>query len=429
MTACRPCAIWLQVSDRPDDLLKRPPAPVKTLSWILGLFALSVGLVVAARYNSGYVLIVFSTHRIELSLNFAVALLALVFAALHVLARALTAALRLPVEVRRFHEDRRAEQGRASFMSGLQAYLEGRSGRAEKAAAAALVVDYEPALSAVIAARAAHETRSFEARDRYLAKLEEVGASTDYLRRITQAELLLDERRYLDALAVLEKIQDKHTASLRLELKAQQLARNWDRVEALLPLLGKRNVYDPAALSQLQRTATAELLKRRAIDLDRLREAWQKVPPELASDELVAKAAAESFLHLGAGEDARRILEAALEKQWDSQLVLLYAEGLGPNAVDRIQKAESWLPKHPRDASLLMTLGRLCAHASLWGKARSYFEASLAVEPSHTAHLELARLETAAGEHEAAQHHRDAALQLSLSQLDDATGGRRRRML
>lgn len=402
---------------------------MKTLFWILGLFALSVGVVVAARYNSGYVLVVFATHRVELSVNFAVGLLALVFAVLHLLARALSAALRLPLEVKRFHENRRVEQGRASFMAGLKAYLEGRSGRAEKAAAAALSLDYEPALSAVIAARAAHETRSFEARDRYLAKLEDAGESADYLRRITQAELLLEERRYLDALAVLEKIPDKHTASLRLELKAHQLARNWDRVEALLPLLGKRNVYDPAALSQLQRTATAELLKRRAIDLERLREAWQKVPPELASDELVARAAAESFQLLGAGEEARRILESALEKHWDSQLVLLYAEGLGPSAVDRIQKAESWLPKHPRDASLLMTLGRLCAHESLWGKARSYFEASLAVERSHTAHLELARLETASGEHDAARRHRDAALQLTLAQLEDATGGRRRRML
>ncbi len=402
---------------------------MRTFFWVLGLFALAVGFVVAARYNSGYVLVVFSTHRIELSVNFAVLLLATVFAALYVLVRALSAALRLPAEVRRFHENRRTEQGRTAFMAGLQAYLEGRSGRAEKSAAEALDLAYEPALSAVVAARAAHETRAFEARDRYLARVEDSGESAEYLRRITQAELLLDERRYLDALAVLEKIKDKHTASLRLELKAHQLARNWDRVEALLPLLDKRNVYDAAALAQLQRTATAELLKRRAIDLERLREAWQKVPAELAVDELVAKAAAECFLQLGAGDEARRIIEATLERQWDSQLVLLYADGLGASAFDRIQKAESWLPKHARDASLLMTLGRLCAHESLWGKARSYFEASLAVEPSHTAHLELARLSTAAGEHDGAQRHRDAALQLTLTQLEDATGGRRRRLL
>ena len=48
--------------------------------------------------------------------------------------------------------------------------------------------------------------------------------------------------------------------------------------------------------------------------------------------------------------------------------------------------------KRPHDASLLLALGRLCQQQRLWGKAQSYFEASLALGPSPQAHLELARL-------------------------------------
>ncbi|WP_199905762.1 heme biosynthesis HemY N-terminal domain-containing protein, partial [Escherichia coli] len=146
-------------------------------------------------------------------------------------------AVALPAEAKRFRERRRRDSGRLAFMDALRAYFEGRYGRAEKAAVAALDAGELPALSAVIAARAAHEMRAFEARDRYLARVESGSASEDYLRRITQAELLLDERRYHDGLAVLHQLGEGHTAALRLELKAQQMAKNWDRVLALLPQL------------------------------------------------------------------------------------------------------------------------------------------------------------------------------------------------
>lgn len=397
--------------------------------WVLGLFAVAVGVVVAARYNSGYVLLVFAERRVELSVNFLVALLVGMFALLYLLLRGIAALLALPDEVRRFQEERRAEHGRAAFMRALHAFFEGRYGRAEKAAAEALDHGYAPALAAVMAARAAHETRAFAARDAYLARMEPLGDDEDYLRRITQAELLLDEHRYLDALAVLGQIRDGHTAALRLELKAQQFARNWDRVEALLPQLDKRRVYDPVALSQLRRTATAELLKRRALDADRLREAWDRLPEDLRQDELVARAGAECFIGLGDTARAHRIIEAALEHQWDSQLVLLYGEAPGEQAVARIQKAEAWLPAHSRDAALLLTLGRLCAQAGLWGKARNYFEASLAVEPSHSARTALAELARREGREDDARSHERAALALALAQIQDATGGRRRRLL
>ena len=44
------------------------------------------------------------------------------------------------------------------------------------------------------------------------------------------------------------------------------------------------------------------------------------------------------------------------------------------------------------DPSLLLTLGRLCIQQQLWGKAQSYLEASLALQPSITANIQLAKL-------------------------------------
>ena len=65
---------------------------------------------------------------------------------------------------------------------------------------------------------------------------------------------------------------------------------------------------------------------------------------------------------------------------------------MGGDVRGRTAKAEKWLKRHPEDAQLLMTLGRLCREQQLWGKAESYLEAALAVEPGRAPHLELARL-------------------------------------
>ena len=71
----------------------------------------------------------------------------------------------------------------------------------------------------------------------------------------------------------------------------------------------------------------------------------------------------------------------------------------------RIERAERWLLERERDAQLLATLGRLCAQAELWGKARSFLEASLSFEESRSAHLELARLAERLGQADEAQRH------------------------
>jgi HemY protein len=115
---------------------------------------------------------------------------------------------------------------------------------------------------------------------------------------------------------------------------------------------------------------------------------------------------------------AREILERALAAEWSPELVSLYAEL--PDRLDeetrsaearaRIERAERWLLERNRDAQLLAALGRLCAQAELWGKARSFFEASLSFEESRWAHLELARLAERLGEPaDAQQHYRRAA--------------------
>jgi len=398
---------------------------MKALIWFVGIIALGVALVLAARYNTGYVLLVLPSYRVELSLNLLIVALIAAFAACYGLLRFISATLRLPREVRQYRLARRKQKAQDTLLEALNEYFAGRYGRAEQAAAAALELDEHPGLSAVLAARAAHELRAYERRDAFLARAS-AAHGDEVVRVVTAVELLLDQRRHQEALHLLKQLPRRHTAALRLELKAQQQARNWDQVIELAEALRRRNVFDATQAEQVRRYALAENLKRKALDSRALEETWDKAPASDRKDTRVAAAAARCFIALGGCDRAHRIIEEALEAGWDSDLVGLYAECESGDIVKRIERAESWLREHPSDAALLLTLGRLCADRGLWGKAQSYLEASLAIEPSYSAHLAAARLHERLGNAEAARKHYRASLDLALDQLKAVTGGRRR---
>jgi HemY protein len=126
---------------------------------------------------------------------------------------------------------------------------------------------------------------------------------------------------------------------------------------------------------------------------------------------------ARGFLDLGANEEAATAIEKALEHQWNSALLEVYPDCTGSDPRRQLERAESWLKSRPRDSSLLLALGRICVRASLWGKARSYLEASLAIEQDMAAHLELARLLETIGESDGVRVHLGRALSLAMEKL------------
>jgi HemY protein len=143
----------------------------------------------------------------------------------------------------------------------------------------------------------------------------------------------------------------------------------------------------------------------------------------------VAAAAATAFHSQGLTAEAQAIIEHSLEEDWDSGLVNLYGECRSTDALRQIERAERWLREHHKDGALLLALGRLCAQQQLWGKAQSYFEASIAVEPTYSAHLELAQLNDRLDRAEEARKHYRASLELAVGQIRRASGGRRRQLV
>jgi HemY protein len=394
---------------------------------ILLLGALATGLTLLARLNTGYVLVALPGHRIELSLNFALLLVALGFIAAYLLVRLLVTTVELPGRVARFRAARRRESAHGALVEALREFFAGRYAKAEKTVNRAVALGEPGDLGAIIAARAAHELRAPERRDRYLAQQATDPARPDEARIISEAQMLLDERRPESALAALAALPKKHTAALRLELRARQRIGQWELVPALLDQLEKRGVFSAERADAERRHAWQLVVERKAGDAAGLAETWQRMPDRYRKDTAVAGAAAAAFQALGQCAEGQAIIERSLDAEWDSGLVNLYGECRGSDTLRQIECAERWLKNHRNDGTLLLALGRLCAQQQLWGKAQSYLEASIAVEPTYSAHLELAQLHDRLDRADAARVHYRASLELAVGQLNRLTGGRRRK--
>lgn len=391
---------------------------MKYLIWTLLLFAAAVALVTAA-HNPAYVLVVYPPYRIELSLTLFVVLLLLGFIFGYGLVRLGLAAMHLPEYVRKFRIERAQAKGRKLQEVALNAFFEGRYAAAERASAQAMELGDDSALHPIIAARSAHELHEFEKRDAYLAAAEGKSVGDTTMRLMAATKFKLDQRDPQAALNALKELRDSgvkgHVGALSLELKARQQAGDWNEVLRVLDQLEKRSAIDVTVAAQIRQQAWLEKLRQQE-DLEGLVACLKEIPADFKRRGKVAATAARALIQHGGSELAQHLLADSLNAQWDSELVALYGDchpaekQASGEVMKQIEQAEKWLNQHRDDAGLLLALGKLCLHQGLWGKAKSYLDASLSIAPGAAAHNALGLLAERLGNaEEAARHYQRAA--------------------
>ena len=390
------------------------------MRWLMSLLivgVLAVGLAMAGRYDPGYVVLVYPPWRMEISfISFALAVTGLVISGV-VLLRIAALTLGLPASVRAQREHRAAKKRDENFVGGLKAYVEYRYQDATQSLGQWQGDDARVGLARVLAARAAQEMRAVAQREHFIQDATAHGA--ELAAQLFEAEACLDAKDATAALVAINRAKDiapKHTALLRLELKARQMTGQWDEAERLLDALARSNALEAGVATQNRRITYAENLKRRAEDDRGLLEYWKKIPADFKADSWVARAAVRAFMQRGGHDTALDVLESALNREWNEDLVALYGELRGSNPTRQIEQAEKWLRAQSRDAQLLLTLAQLCSVQQLWGKAQSYLEASLAISASAEGHIRMAELKTQSGQSSEACQHYQKALALCRAQ-------------
>ncbi len=394
---------------------------MRLLLWLVLLMAAAIGVAVTARFNPGNVVLFYPPHRIDMSLNLFVVLVALLFLVLYWLVRAIGGTLGMPQRVSAYRLRKRERESNKGLRDALKALFEGRFGHAEKAAIRAAELPENAGLAALIGARAAHRMREPARRDAWLAGIvHDNGLKTARLMTVT--ELRVDEHQpeeALEAVAELNASGQRHIHALQWSLKANQQARNWPEVLRLVRILDKRKALHPALSGRLREMAYEALLSEGTHDAESIQRVWATVPAEERSKPYIAERAAAAFNARGLHDEARAVAEAALRANWDDRLVRAYRESAGPTGsavlLAQIEHCEAWLAERPNDPELALTLGSLCLRQKLWGKAQRYLEQALSdvTDPDmvQEAHLKLAQMHEALGqEAEAAAHYRQCAL-------------------
>ena len=377
---------------------------MRSIIWLVLLFAVAVVAATTLGRNDGLVSIYFGAWRTDLSLNLFVLLVLAACAVLMAAARSINSLISLPQRAREWRQLKRERAAQAGLREALAEFFAARYSRAHRAAQRSLVIQDETdalrgdadfrMLAHLLAAASLHRMQDRTRRDQMLRQMPRParkGASArpvDEGARLLAAEWAIDDRdapRAIELLGELPPGVARRAQALRLRLLAQRLTLQPLPALQTARLLAKHQAFSPTAAASLLRTLASEALDG-ARDVDALRGVWQQLDAADRRDATLAARAASRAAAFGAHDDAR----AWLRPFWDS------IEKLEPDERERIALAlleavpglpSDWLPRlenaallWPNEPAIAAAVGMAMVERQLWGKARRPLEQAAAAD-------------------------------------------------
>lgn len=301
---------------------------------------------------------------------------------------------------------RQRQHSQDELNRGLIALSAGNWTEAEQILTRSAYSAMAPLVHYLAAARAAELQGALARRDEWLAKALDVAPAEKAAVHITQAEMLLRHNQVNAALATLEQLDasgHQNARGLMLLARIYRQQGNWQQLKSLEPRLRSTAGIAPAAVDEVLAQVYLDMLKAAGNTRDReqLTRTWRDVPKSMSDRPDVVVAYARAAMACGANDLAERELRELLKSQWDEAAILAYGEVEVAEPLSLLQHLEKWLNERPQDPILLFTCARCCIRNELYGKARSYLEASLGIKPRLETYQMLAQLLELSGDRQA----------------------------
>lgn len=392
---------------------------------MLGFFvvlavALGVGVLAAfqLRAETGYVLVSYNSWVLETSLLGFIAAVLFVAVAVFYGFKLIRTGIALPGRWKSHHERRKADAAQLSFERGLLRLFEGQWKRAEVELVRRASDHHAQHLNYLAAARAAQRVGAPERRDAYLQRVRDIAPKLDFALLLTQAELQRERGEFAllrDTARSLRQKDGQHAYAMELLAESHAELGEWAGLRALLAEQPARKALTDARWRELSTQASIELLRAavQGARLSELKAVWDATPVDTRDVPEVAREYATGLARLNADAEARGFIESQLAKRWDDVLVSLYGPLYAEDPIAQLAVLERWLQEHGEKPALLETAGQVCLKNKLWGKARSYLEAVIAVAPTPGAYLQLAQLCELTQQPQEAQTFYKAGLELA----------------
>jgi HemY protein len=362
---------------------------------LIGILVLlaSVAAALFALPDPGYVLIGYGKVSVETSLVVFIIVLVVAYLAL----RSLAGLWRVPVRIREWSGRRQLQKLSRRYDAAIIELVSGKPERAERQLGRLIDDTRAPLAACLSAAHAANRLGADNRRDRYLEIALKRFPAAEAAICLVQAELQLARKQFDQAqttLTHLRSLVPRNRDTLRLQMQLYFGLQDWGQLRELLPELRRSEVLDHDQWQRLAVQVYQERIREltAARDIDTLKNGWTQLPPPVRQDHALLALYIEQLVRLGEHKQAESLLREQLGQYWDERLVYLYGELDGYDSSVQQKMAEKWLVQHDKDAVLLLTLGKISLRNQLWGKARSYLEASIGLQPTAEAYRLLGDL-------------------------------------
>lgn len=369
--------------------------------------------------DSGYVLINFGDFIVEMSMVTLIGVAVLGAIGLTVLWRLLRGGWRAPASIRRAVRQRRTERARSTFLLGMQRLAEGRLADAEVELVRRAAHHDFALLNYLWAAEAADGVGAADRRDRYLELAFAAEPSSELAVLIRQADLQAAGGRDAEALASLLRLRElhpHHPGVLARLVSLYERGGDDEPLRVLLDQIAGERIIPEDRWQTLMRRCYIALIRDAGTHgrVDSLHGAWETVGKPFRSDPEVRRTYARQLAHAGANGEAIALITRVLDREWDAELVLIFGELRASDPLSQLASVEQWLREYDDRPELLLVAGRLCLRNRLWGRARSYLDASLIARKAPDTLFALARLAEETSEPERARDLYRQGLELAL---------------
>ena len=371
---------------------------IRLFAWSLLVIvvALTLSLTLGFPQDPGYLLIAFGNSAVETSIFALLVAVCVVFAALRLLWTIVSGLNPWHlVSVGRRLRARRKANAKRSTIQGMLNLVRGDNNAGAKLLEKGISESDASSINYMTLAYIANQKGEVDAALEWLSKGESAYPDAKSTIESVRAEILLQANRFEECVAVLQNLRSNSPADtnlLRLLHRVYAQLEDWNALERLLPALTKQKVMTVEALSSLADAVLLGQLRNAATNVSELQQLWKRAKASQCETPALVTEYSKLLLHAGEAEGARRALEKALKKRWDSETVLCYGKLDSGLALKQLLAAEHWQRSRPNDAALLLTLARLSLRSELWGKAREYYEARLAMQADAEAFVEYAGL-------------------------------------
>ena len=363
--------------------------------------------------QKGYVLIAINDWTIESSVVVMVMAILVFYAALQIVEWVLVNVLMAWGKTRNWFGWRRQRVAREKTLSSVLDLAQGNYLIAEKNSVKNAQLSDKPLLNYLTAAQAAQYQGKLQQRDQYLALASEL-ANSQLAVGTTRLKLYIAAQQYDEALTWLLE-QDSDTLNQKSILRyAHTIFTKLERWDLLLPILAKTEKFNLIDSEQYQSSferCQRELLVTEAkLGHQNLAKYYRGLSRKLRNDIDVFSDYCALVIELGQLSEIEAEIFKRLRKQFHEPLLRTLFDANEQQAQDIYQDVAQLTRQYPQQISTFDLAGTLSIKTHHWGKAKEWWQAAVALEPSRSRYQSLASVQRQLGENHGALENFELAL-------------------